>query len=66
MARAATHKKEALSSHQVTNRVGQGSNDKMKATVRIVRGDSPQEMTLDCCIFRCIFSQGSFLFSLGI
>ena len=43
MARAATHKKEALSSHQVTNRVGQGSNDKMKATVRIVRGDSPQK-----------------------
>ena len=52
MARAATHKK-ALSTDRVTNRVGQGSNEYKKATVRNGPCGHAQEMTLDCFIFRC-------------
>ena len=53
MSCAVTQNKKPLLPTGNRYRARKGSNDKIKAIVRIVRGDSPQEMTLDCFIFRC-------------
>ena len=53
MSCAVTQNKKPLLPTGNRYRARKGSNDKIKATVRIVSGDSPQEMTLDCFIFRC-------------